>query len=155
MAVLGPAMQWIMREHQPDLVVVDGHGVAHPRRAGIATHVGVVFDVPSIGVAKKRLYGKETKIGGKLYLVDKDGAPIAGIIERGRSRVYVSPGHRISVDTSLRLVKTMLRRGRLPEPTRVADRLTKELRKRAPDLECCDPVRIQCYGSSFDSTLSL
>ena len=151
MAVLAPALARLLRRVSVDLVVVDGHGVAHPRRAGIATHVGVVFDLPSIGVAKRRLYGREKTVGGASLLVDDEGRPIATIIERGRSRIYVSPGHRVSVRSSARLVKTMLRRGRLPEPTRVADSLTKSLKRTIGDVSCCDPVSLrtpQCGNSS-------
>ncbi|MCE4628014.1 MAG: endonuclease V [Desulfurococcales archaeon] len=151
MAVLAPALARLLRRVSVDLVLVDGHGIAHPRRAGIATHVGVVFDIPSIGVAKKRLYGREKAVGDKTLLVDDGGRPIAMIIERGRSRIYVSPGHRISVESSARLVKTMLKRGRLPEPTRVADSLTKSLKRVVGEISCCDPVSLrtpQCGSNS-------
>ena len=152
MAVMVPALLGL--GVKPDLIVVDGHGIAHPRRAGIATHVGVVFDVPSIGVAKRRLYGEERTISGTKYLVDKDGTLLAGILDRGRSRIYVSPGHRLSVETSMQLVKKMIRRGRLPEPTRIADHISKTIKNNIPSDIGCDVVRIPCSGNSSRNTLS-
>jgi len=132
MVVLAPALLRLLRKTPIDLVLVDGHGIAHPRGLGIASHVGVVFDMPAIGVAKKRLYGKEVSVNSKRLLVAEDGSPIAVILESGRSsKIYVSPGHRVSVNSAARIVRAMLRKGRkLPEPTRIADTITKRLRRR-------------------------
>lgn len=130
MEVLGPVLIRLASRGRVDLYVVDGHGIAHPRRFGIASHVGVVMDAPSIGVAKKRLYGREESLGGSRVLVDHSGMVLAHIIESGRgSRIYVSPGHRVSHATAARIISSMLRRGyRLPEPTRIADRVSRSLR---------------------------
>ncbi len=126
MAVLGPA---IAKLEKPDLVVVDGHGIAHPRRFGIASHVGVVTGLPSIGVAKRRLTGVEVEDHGKIYIVH-GGEKVGVVIRRGRSRIYVSPGHRVSVDGAARLIESMtLGARRLPEPTRVADSISKIVRR--------------------------
>ena len=153
MAVLAPALIRLLSRVKPNLLVVDGHGIAHPRRAGIATHVGVVFDIPSIGVAKKRLYGREVTDLDGTYLVDEKGSRIAAIIRRGgKSKLYVSPGHRLSVKTSSALVRSMLRRGRLPEPTRVADRISKEVRTSFSPRSL--PLHRKCSDSSFYSILS-
>jgi len=132
MVVLAPALLRLSRKTPIDLVVVDGHGIAHPRGLGIASHVGVTFNMPSIGVAKRRLYGREVEEQGKRLVIDDEGRPIAVIVESGRgSRIYVSPGHRVSVFTAGRIVRSMLRKGRrLPEPTRIADSITKSLRRR-------------------------
>ncbi len=130
MAVLAPALARLQRRISVDLIVVDGHGIAHPRKAGIATHVGVVFDKPSIGVAKKKLYGEYREERNELYIVDDKQRPIAGVLGEGSKRIFVSPGHRVSLTTSIRLIKSMLRRGKLPEPTRIADKITKDLKKR-------------------------
>ena len=127
MAVLGPALARLAR---PDILLVDGHGVAHPRRFGIASHVGVATGLPSIGVAKRRLVGSEVEEGGRVYIVH-GGEKLGVVIARGRGKIYVSPGHRVSVEGAARLVEAMLVRGRkLPEPTRVADAISKSLRRR-------------------------
>ena len=155
MAVLAPALLALSREVKPDLVIVDGHGIAHPRRAGIASHVGVVFNVPSIGVAKKRLYGSEVERGGLRILVDQRGAPIAALLMRGRSKIYVSPGHRITLESSIKLITSMWKKGKLPEPTRLADRVSKEIRaKMSPPPLHSDILGIQCWNSSSRSISS-
>lgn len=114
--------------HTPDLVFVDGHGIAHPRRLGIAAHFGVVTGLPSIGVAKNVLCGRHDPLGA----LDGEHVPL---LHRGeqigwalRSKVrcnplFVSPGHRVSMQGALDAVLRTLRGYRLPEPTRLADRL--------------------------------
>ncbi|MCE4601763.1 MAG: endonuclease V [Desulfurococcales archaeon] len=127
MRIMAPPLSLLMEEVNVDMVVVDGHGIAHPRGFGIASHVGVAFRIPSIGVAKKRLYGELRRIGGKTYLID-EGRPI-GVYLQG---VYVSPGHMVTVERAARMVEGLRVRGKLPEPTRVADIVTKRLRRRIP-----------------------
>ena len=112
----------------PDLVFVDGHGIAHPRRLGIAAHFGVATGLPSIGVAKKRLYGQFTPPGpdrgDHTPLLDR-GTQIGWAL-RSRPRcnpLFVSPGHRVSLDGALDWTLRCLRGYRLPEPTRLADRI--------------------------------
>lgn len=112
----------------PDLVFVDGQGIAHPRRLGIGAHLGVVTGLPTVGVAKTILTGKHEPVpearGSHVPLFDK-GEVIGGVL-RSRERVrplIVSPGHRVSVDTAVQLVMQCVTRYRLPEPTRLADRL--------------------------------
>lgn len=131
MAVLAPAVIRLESLYNIDLYVVDGHGIAHPRRLGIASHIGVVFDKPSIGVAKRRLYGRETVVAGRRVLLDEKGDIIAVIVESGRgSRIYVSPGNKITPLSAAKLVVSMLRRGRrLPEPTRIADKISKSVKR--------------------------
>lgn len=105
-----------------DLVVlVDGHGIAHPRRFGIASHVGVSLDVPSIGVAKKVLVGKLHE--GKVVF---RGEVVALEVKTGKKPIYVSPGHLVSLDTAVEIVKTTLKK-RIPEPIRVAHVISREL----------------------------
>lgn len=114
----------------PDLLMVDGHGIAHPRRMGIAAHLGVLTDLPTIGVAKSRLCGRHeeppAERGGRVPLTDK-GQTI-GIVLRSRTRsrpLYVSVGHRIALEPAVELVLATLTGYRLPEPTRVADKLSR------------------------------
>ncbi len=96
---------------KPDAVLVDGHGIAHPRRFGSASHFGVVMGVPSVGVAKRVLYGREEK--GFILIEDER---VAAVIGQGRRRIFVSPGHMISLEESINLVKSLLLGHRLPEP---------------------------------------
>ncbi len=150
MAVLAPALAKLRRFIKPDLLVLDGHGIAHPRRAGIASHVGVAFNMASIGVAKKRLFGREESEGGREYLVDEEGRRIAVIIRRGKSRIYVSPGHKVSLESSAKLVRSMLVRSKLPEPTRIADHISKRLKSQLAGIEGL-PRYIRCSGSTLGS----
>jgi deoxyribonuclease V len=113
---------------QPDLLLVDGHGIAHPRRFGIASHLGVLLDLPTIGCATSILVGKAdepaSEPGASTPLVD--GGDVIGTALRTRVRsrpIYVSPGHRVSVEAAATLVMSCTRGYRLPEPTRLADRL--------------------------------
>jgi len=111
---------------RPDLLLVDGQGVAHPRGLGVAAHLGVHLDVPSLGVAKSLLYGKPAEAlpeeaGSAVPLVAK-GAQI-GWVYRSRTKVkplYLSPGHRVSFKAGLEFVRTLPGRTKLPEPLREA-----------------------------------
>ena len=115
-------------ERLPDLLLCDGQGIAHPRRFGIASHLGVLTDLPSIGVAKSRLIGTHDEVpearGAWVPLLDHD--EMIGAVLRTRARVkpvYVSPGHRIGLETAIHYVMGCLSKYRLPETTRWADRL--------------------------------
>lgn len=112
----------------PDIILCDGQGIAHPRRLGIASHLGVLIDLPTIGVAKSLLVGKHEEIplekGNWKPLIDKD--EIIGAVLRSRTNVkpiYVSIGHKISLPTALDYVMKCLTKYRLPETTRWADKL--------------------------------
>jgi len=114
----------------PDLVVCDGQGIAHPRRLGIAAHVGVATGLPTLGAAKKRLTGVHEPVGpqrgDRTPLCDARSREAIGWVLRskdGCNPLIVSPGHRVSLATSVELVLRFTRRYRLPEPTRLADRL--------------------------------
>jgi deoxyribonuclease V len=109
----------------PDLVVVDGQGIAHPRRFGLASHVGLLLDLPTIGCAKSILCGAHRPVGeeagSQAELLDK--GELIGAALRTKSRVkpvYVSVGHRISLTSALEWVMKCCRGYRLPEPTRLA-----------------------------------
>ena len=123
---------------QPDLLVVDGHGVAHPRRLGIASHLGVLLNLPTIGVAKSILIGQAAEPGplpgDSCPLLDGDEQIGTAIRTRPRSKpIYVSPGHRVSVETAASLMIQCARGYRLPEPTRLADRLAGRRGQTASD----------------------
>ena len=111
---------------QPDLLLVDGQGVAHPRGLGIAAHLGVHLDLPSIGVAKTRLYGKAVgdlgeEVGNAVALEAK-GEQI-GWVYRSRTNVkplYLSPGHKVGMRDALDFVRSLPGKTKLPEPLRQA-----------------------------------
>jgi len=112
----------------PDLILYDGQGIAHPRRFGIASHVGLLLDCPSIGVAKSRLVGEHrmpaTRRGAWTPL--RDAGEVIGAVLRTRAGVkplYVSIGHRVSLETAVRWTMACVTRYRLPETTRWAHRL--------------------------------
>ncbi|HRY15160.1 MAG: deoxyribonuclease V [Candidatus Competibacteraceae bacterium] len=112
----------------PDLLLCDGQGIAHPRQLGIASHLGLLVDIPSIGVAKTRLYGTHDEppnVRGA-WTPLWAGGEIIGAVLRTRPNVkplYISLGHRISLDTAIRYVMACCTRYRLPETTRHAHRL--------------------------------
>lgn len=112
----------------PDIILCDGQGIAHPRRFGIACHLGVLVDIPTIGVAKSLLVGKheilpETR-GSWQPLIHK-GETIGAVL-RSRTKVkplYISSGHRVSLPTAIDYVLRCTPKYRLPETTRIADKL--------------------------------
>jgi deoxyribonuclease V len=123
-------------ESQPDLVLCDGQGIAHPRRLGLASHVGLWLDVPCAGCAKSLLTGRFTELGpqpgDRSPLMDR--GEVVGSAVRTKARVqpvFVSPGHRIDLDSSVRWVLAACRRHRLPEPTRLAHLYVNEVRTEA------------------------
>jgi len=123
-----PAIRRAFREltSKPDLAVVDGHGVAHPRRFGIACHVGVEFGVPSIGCGKSLFVGEHDEPGadkGSWTELRHRGETIGAAVRtrEGVRVVYVSTGHRVSLNTAIRWILRLAPRYRLPEPIRAAD----------------------------------
>ena len=118
----------------PDLIFCDGQGYAHPRRFGLACHLGVLLDVPSIGVAKSLLIGKckepAQKAGSTADLLDPDTGEKIGAALRtvsGVKPVYVSQGHRISLERAIEFTLAVGGRFRIPRPTRDADHFVNEL----------------------------
>jgi deoxyribonuclease V len=113
---------------RPDLILCDGQGYAHPRRFGLACHLGLWTDIPCIGVAKSRLIGVHGPLpeakGAWVPLLDQD-EPIGAVLRtrQGVNPLYVSVGHRVSLDTAIRYVLAACPRWRLPETTRRAHRL--------------------------------
>lgn len=113
---------------RPDLLLCDGHGLAHPRRFGLACHLGVLLDVPSIGVAKSRLVGEHERVpeARGAWVPLGDGGEVIGAVLRTRAGVrplYVSVGHRVSLETAIASVLRCAPRYRLPEPIRRAHAL--------------------------------
>jgi deoxyribonuclease V len=122
----------------PDLIVVDGHGVAHSRRFGLACHLGVMFDVPTIGCSKTRLVGTAEepadKKGDYSPLIDR--GEIIGRALRTQDNVkpvYVSVGHLVSLATACDWILKLAVQYRLPETTRQADQIARRLKKESVD----------------------
>jgi deoxyribonuclease V len=120
----------------PDLVVCDGQGRAHPRRFGLACHLGVLLDLPTIGCAKSRLVGEHETPGRqrRSYAPLRGGGQVIGSVLRtqeGVNPVYVSVGHRISLARARRAVLALAPRHRLPEPVRAAHAEVNRMRRAA------------------------
>jgi len=120
---------------RPDVVLCDGQGVAHPRRFGIASHLGLRLGLPTVGCAKSRLFGEHDepgpKRGDRAPLVDKEGALIGAVL-RTKDRVkplYVSVGHRCDLESAVALVLATTRKYRVPVPTRLAHDYVNEVRR--------------------------
>ncbi|MCX7683137.1 MAG: deoxyribonuclease V [Anaerolineae bacterium] len=113
---------------RPDMLMFDAQGIAHPRRMGLATHIGILLDMPSIGCAKSRLCGEysppEKRKGSWTPLYDK--GEVIGAVVRTRDNVrpvFVSVGHRVDLEAAVAMVLSCATRYRLPEPTRQAHRI--------------------------------
>jgi deoxyribonuclease V len=128
----GPAIlaAWDRLRHKPDLLMFDGQGIAHPRGLGIASHIGLWLERPTIGVAKSRLYGRfdppEPRVGAFSDLRDPQTGAVIGAVLRTHERsspLFISPGHLIDLPNALAFVRQCLRGHRLPEPTRWAHKL--------------------------------
>ncbi|MET3878383.1 deoxyribonuclease V [Chitinophaga sp. OAE865] len=125
---------WAQLPLKPDILVVDGHGIAHPRRMGIASHFGVLAQQPSIGSAKKKLFGMYEEPGMEkgsyTPLTDKQGQQLGNVL-RSKSNVkpvFVSPGHLIDVPGSTEILMQCIKGYRLPEPTRLAHNAVNQFR---------------------------
>ncbi|MBW2147669.1 MAG: endonuclease V [Deltaproteobacteria bacterium] len=118
---------------RPDVIIFDGQGIAHPRCMGLAAHMGVLLDTPTIGCAKSRLVGEHKPPGpvpGDWAALMLKGR-VVGAVLRTRRRVkpvFVSPGHRLGLETSIRIVMNTCTGYRLPEPLRRAHLLVNTLR---------------------------
>lgn len=120
----------------PDVLIADGHGRAHPRRFGLACHLGLLTGLPTIGCAKSVLVGRYTPLpeaaGSTAPLVDK--GEIVGVALRTRagvSPVFVSVGHRITLAAAVEIVRAAATRTRLPEPSRLAHNAAQRLARAA------------------------
>jgi deoxyribonuclease V len=131
----GPALLRAFKkiERIPDVVIFDGQGIAHPRGFGLASHVGLFLDIPTIGCAKKRLVGSAEDIEGErgnyaplIYEENVIGAVLR--TKRNVKPVYVSQGHKIDLTQAIRITLASGRGYRLPEPTRKAHLMVNKLR---------------------------
>lgn len=131
----GPAIISAFRQLniKPDLLMVDGAGINHPRNAGIATHIGVALNIPTIGITKKILCGsgKEPQHVGEAEPLIYEGRQTGWLLRSTKKSraIIVAPGHRISLETSLSIVKQSIRGHKLPEPARLAHQYVNGLKK--------------------------
>jgi deoxyribonuclease V len=118
----------------PDVVIFDGQGLAHPRGFGLACHIGLLLDIPSIGCAKSRLVGEHKELAARrgstvpLFYHDR----VVGAVVRTRDKVkpvFVSPGHKVNLESAVRIVLETCRGYRLPEPTRLAHILSQKAKR--------------------------
>ncbi len=119
---------------KPDLILIDGQGIAHPRSMGIASHIGVLLDLPTIGCAKSRLVGEfaepDWERGARSPLLFQE--KIVGAVLRTRDHVrplFISPGHKVNLKNSIEIVLQTTRGFRIPEPLRRADFLSKRVKR--------------------------
>jgi deoxyribonuclease V len=118
----------------PDLIFLNGHGYSHPRRIGIASHVGIILDIPAIGVSQRLLTGTTATPGKKHGSIAQivDDHEVIGLAVRtkeGTNPVYISAGHKMDLSQALEIVLKTVTVHRLPEPLWYADRLSRQLRK--------------------------
>ena len=134
----GPALITALKRltRRPNLLLVDGHGIAHPRGLGIASHLGILLDIPTIGCAKSRLVGEYAQVDqnkGSWSQLTYNGEAVGAVL-RTRSHVkpvFVSVGHKIDIAGSIKIVLNCSIKFRIPEPLRRADMLSKQLKSEA------------------------
>ncbi len=121
---------------KPDVTMVDGQGIAHPRRLGIAVHLGLVLDIATFGCAKSRLYGVGDEPGEEAgsisYMHDPKNKEVIAAYIRTKDRanpVIISPGNKITLEESLEITRASVRGYRIPEPTRRAHELVNKFRR--------------------------
>ena len=126
---------YAMLKHKPDVIMLNGQGIAHPRFFGLASHAGVVLDKPSIGIAARRLVGewdeRELKRTGKSRIMF-NGRQVGWVMisKKACRPVFISPGHKVSLKSALFIARYCIRKHKLPEPIRLAHNLaTREARE--------------------------
>jgi deoxyribonuclease V len=110
-----------------DILLIDGHGILHPRRCGLASYLGVTLNLPAIGVAKSLLCGTVRNDN----FVEHEGEILGYALRHGTKSAYVSVGHKVSLDSAVEIVAQLTRQGQfLPEPLRLADEKSKQYKRR-------------------------
>lgn len=129
----GPVLEKCFKDvkSEPDVIIFDGQGLAHPRNMGLATHLGILLDRPTIGCAKTHLFGDYVEPknlrGSFSYILDKQKKRLGAVL-RTRNNVrplYISPGYKMDIDSSIKIILMCTKKYRLPEPLRLAHHLTK------------------------------
>lgn len=132
----GPAIIAAIKNlaRKPDLILVDGQGIAHPRGFGIACHIGVLLEIPTIGCAKTRLVGDCREPGirkGSWSDLTYEGAVVGAVLRtrHGVRPLFISPGHRIDAESAVSFVLSCIGKYRIPEPLRCADAYSRSMKK--------------------------
>ena len=125
-----PPLRSLVRDTPGTVYLVDGHGVLPPRRAGIASHIGVALDVPTVGAAKSLLVGQVDDVEAERSPIRLGGEVAGCMLRHGRKAAFVSPGHRTSLRRAVALCSEALQRG-IPAPLRRAHELANEVRREA------------------------
>lgn len=132
---IAPAVAAIKKlKNQPDIFLADGHGLAHPYKLGFASHLGVVLNKPTVGVAKSLLCGELgdfNEEGWAPIIKGTDTIGAAVVTQQNRKPVYVSIGHMITLEKAITLVKCLTREHRLPEPLRIAHKKATEAKRKS------------------------
>jgi len=120
-------------DNPPDITIFDAQGIAHPRGIGLAAHIGVIFDIPAVGCAKKPLYGDYNKLGkkrGNYTPFFIDGRKVGEVLRTrdNAAPVYISPGHRVSFEEVREIILKLTERHKIPEPLWRADKQSRRLR---------------------------
>ncbi|NPV01144.1 MAG: endonuclease V [Brevinematales bacterium] len=118
---------------RPDLIVFDGHGIAHPGKMGIAAHSGILLDIPSVGCAKSLLCGEYDPPGNNKFdfselRYHKETVGYVVCTRKDTKPIFVSPGYRVSLEDIIEIVRRLTGKFRLPLPTHLADRLSKKIK---------------------------
>jgi len=136
---------WKRLNHEPEIVFFDGQGIAHPRQLGMAAHLGLWIDRPTIGVAKSKLFGIEEQTPVKkgewhplLHPEDRHVIGATVCTKETSAPLYISQGNYITLEDSIRLVLSCVNKQRLPEPTRLAHLLTEKVKKEKKTLDLQD-----------------
>jgi len=127
-------------KNRPDVIMFAAHGIAHPRRCGMASHLGIILDLPAIGCSRKLLIGEHGDIGPRegentpLFVHNRE----VGAVYRSRydvKPIYISPGHKCTLSDAIRYTVSCLKGYRIPEPLRAAHRLANRIKRNAGKLE--------------------
>jgi deoxyribonuclease V len=126
-------------KQKPDVILVDGHGIAHPRNFGLASHLGFLLKKPTIGVAKRKLVGEfeEPKVRGECKKLKYKEKPVGYVLKTKENSkpIFISPGNLISLESSLKIIKSCLREEeKLPEPIRLAHKFVNEEKRKCQNL---------------------
>jgi len=125
------ALREIAKYVKPDVIMVNGHGLAHPRMMGIASHIGLALDIPSVGVAKKRLFGEINWLNDELGEIIVDGMKVGYVVRRQRIETYITVGHRVDADSALELARSVWKTNRrFPDPIYEADRISRNIARK-------------------------
>ena len=125
----GPAVigAFNMLENKPDVLIVEGNGILHPRRIGMASQVGILLDTPTIGVTKRLMIGEINK---KTIYVDKEARGYELVTREHSNPIYISPGHKISLNSSLEIINNCMRLPhKMPEPLHLAHKYGNKVKE--------------------------